>query len=135
MPMRSWRVPTAVTMLAASAFLSLPLAAQTPPDAPSPPAPPQAEKGMNDDATSDVFLDRAKQAIAAGRIAAAQESLERAETRALARSVRPSQAREPSRQSLVQTLAKARQALAAGDRKLALQLIGEAQATEASEPD
>ena len=47
--MRSWRVPTAVTMLAASAFLTLPLAAQTPPDAPSPPAPPQAEKGMNDD--------------------------------------------------------------------------------------
>jgi hypothetical protein len=124
--MRSWRVPTAVMMLAASPFLTANLAAQTPPDAP-PPA--QSAKGVNDDASAEVFLEQAKQAIAAGRIGAAQEALERAETRALARSVRPSQAREPSQQSFVQKLSQARQALAAGDRKLALQRIDEAAAT------
>ena len=86
-------------------------------------------KGRDDDASAEVFLEQAKQAIAAGRISAAQEALERAETRALARSVRPSQAREPSQQSFVQKLSQARQALAAGDRKLALQRIDEAAAT------
>src|SRR5579872_7078825 len=45
---------------------------------------------LSDNAAPAEFLDLASHAIAAGRIAEAQEAMERAETRALDRSVRPS---------------------------------------------
>jgi hypothetical protein len=71
-------------------------------------------------------LQDARQALAAGRIGEAQEALERAETRALARSVRPSRAGTPSDQDIVEQINKAREAVAAQDRLRALQAIDEA---------
>ena len=62
--------------------------------------------------------------------AAAQEALERAESRALVRSVRPSRASQPSEQGIVADIAAARHALAAGDRALALDKISAALASK-----
>lgn len=89
--------------------------------APSLPAP-----AVDDDAPPAAFLDAARRAIAAGRTGEAQEALERAESRALDRAVRPSKAGQPSRQPLVQQIAKARAALLDGDRMQALTLIEQA---------
>ncbi len=69
------------------------------------------------------FLQAARAALAAGHTGEGQESLERAESRALDRSVRPSTANQPSQQSLVQQIADARGALSTGDRARAIQLI------------
>jgi len=91
---------------------------------------------INEDAPPADFLKAAAQAIAAGRTGEAQEAMERAESRALDRSVRPSRAGEPSRQTLVAQISKARQALAAGDRMTALRLVQAAAAQpDAREPD
>ena len=86
--------------------------------APSLPAPDVA-----DNAPPAEFLHAAERAIATNRTGEAQEALERAESRALDRSVRPSKAGEPSAQPLVKQIADARQALGEGDRLKALSLI------------
>ncbi len=89
---------------------------------------------VDENAPVSVFLDAARRALAAGRAGEAQEALERAESRALSRSVRPSRAGQPSRQPVVERIAAARQALGTGDRMRVLQLIDEALAAEAAEP-
>ena len=75
---------------------------------------------VGEDAASLAYLQAAAQALAAGRTDEAQEAMERAESRALDRSVAPSKARLPDRQPLVQQIAAARAALARGDRADAL---------------
>jgi hypothetical protein len=72
------------------------------------------------------YLMAAQQALKAHRTGAAQEALERAESRALDGSVVISQASIPSRSSLVQTIGSARQALATGNQAGALDLIAAA---------
>lgn len=81
---------------------------------------------LAEDAPPAAFLAAARNAIAANRLPEAQEALERAESRALDRSVRPSAARQPSGQPLVRQIAAARQALSGGDRARAVQLIDSA---------
>jgi hypothetical protein len=78
---------------------------------------------ISEDAPPAAFLKAAEQALAANRTGEAQEAMERAESRALDRSVRPSQASQPSQQSLVTQIAQARQALEAGDKMTALRLV------------
>lgn len=75
---------------------------------------------LGEDATPAQFLRAAKQAVAAGRVDEAMEALERAESRALIRSVKPSLAGNPSDQPAVRAIAAARAALGAGDRAGAL---------------
>jgi hypothetical protein len=79
---------------------------------PDPPVP--------EDSPPSAFIAAARNAITAGRLGEATEAIERAETRILVRSVRPSLARTPSDQALVRQLAEARSALASGDRATAL---------------
>ena len=105
---------TAVAILAAlAAGPARAQTAQPPLDAPmlDPDAPPRA------------FIEAARHALAAGRIGEAQEAIERAESRALDRAVKPSLARDPSHQPLVMQLSEARQALAEGDRMRAITLL------------
>lgn len=87
---------------------------------------------VDENAPASVFLDAARRALAAGRGGEAQEALERAESRALDRSVRPSRAGQPSQQPVVADIAAAREALAAGDRMRVLELIDAAIAAEAA---
>ncbi len=92
--------------------------------APQLPAP-----AVDDNAPPAAFIDAAVRALAAGRTGEAQEAMERAESRALDRSVRPSKAGEPSQQALIQQIAAARQALSAGDRLGAVRLLEQAAKT------
>jgi hypothetical protein len=71
---------------------------------------------IDENAPPSAFLHAARDALGAGRVGEAQEALERAETRALDRSVRPSRANTPSGQTLVQQINNARAALGTGDR-------------------
>jgi hypothetical protein len=81
------------------------------------------------------FIQAALQALAAGRTGEAQEAIERAESRALDRSIRPSTVNQPSQQPLVQQLSQARQALGAGDRQAAATFLqAAARNPEASSP-
>jgi hypothetical protein len=84
------------------------------------------EPAVPDGAPPSVFVTAARSAIAAGRSGEAMEAIERAESRVLIRSVRPSRAGVPSDQALVRTLAEARAALGQGDRAAALAKLGEA---------
>jgi hypothetical protein len=86
--------------------------------APRLPTPP-----LDENAPPSAFLGAARVALMTGRTGEAQEAMERAESRALDRSVRPSQAGQASKQSLVQQIAQARGALSRGDRVGALRLI------------
>lgn len=72
------------------------------------------------------FLMAARQALAANQTGAAQEALERAETRALDRSVAPSRANAPDAGRMVQQISGARHALATGDTAGAMQMINAA---------
>jgi hypothetical protein len=85
------------------------------------PAPP-----VSDNAPAAAFVQAAQRALAGGRPGEAQEAIERAESRALNRSVVPSTAKNPSHQPLVQQLAKARQLLAAGDKAGAMTMLNQA---------
>jgi hypothetical protein len=116
------------------AGLCLPAAGQTPanPDAASPYGVRLPTPDVDENAPPTAFLNAARGAIAAGREGEAQEALERAESRALDRSVRPSRAGLPSPQPLVARIAAARAALAGGDRMQALQLIDQALAVAAA---
>ena len=89
---------------------------------------------VDENAPVSVFLSAARRALVAGRGGEAQEALERAESRALSRSVRPSRAGQPSRQPVVASISAARAALAGGDRMRVLELIDSALAAEAAEP-
>jgi len=106
---------------------SLPLSSSssniTPGDTASVIAPRLPEPPLDDNAPPVAFLAAARQALAAGRTGEGQEALERAESRALDRAVRPSLAGQASRQPLVQQITRARDALAAGDPARAIQLI------------
>jgi hypothetical protein len=116
------------------ALLAAPAAAQ----APVPAGPYDAELPAPDvaeNASPAVLLQAARGAIAAGRLPEAMEALEQAQTRALIRSVRPSLVNRPSRQPQVERIAAARAALAGGDRMRALELIEQALAAEAKEPE
>jgi hypothetical protein len=73
------------------------------------------------------FIAAARQALATGKVAEAEESIEQAESRALTRAVKPSLADRPSQQPLVEQLTAARAALAAGDRLRATEILGQAQ--------
>jgi hypothetical protein len=101
------------------------------PWAPRLPAPPVPENAPPKD-----FIQAALNALAAGRTGEAQEAMERAESRVLTRSVRPSRANQPSQQPLVQQLAQARQALGANNRMEAVRILQQAlKNPEASETD
>ena len=63
----------------------------------------------------EAYLAAAQRALASGRTGAAQEALERAETRVLSRSTDPSAAATPADMPMVQQIGQARQALAARD--------------------
>ena len=81
---------------------------------------------LDDDAPAETFLKAARLALALGRGGEAMEALERAESRALTREVRPSRAGRPSDQNQVTLIARARTALAAGDRMATIGLIDQA---------
>ncbi len=65
--------------------------------------------------TPEAYLAAAQSALASGRTGAAQEALERAETRLLSRSTDPSAAASPADLPMVQQIGQARQALATRD--------------------
>ncbi len=89
--------------------------------APNLPAPPVPEGSP-----PRVYLQAARQALVAGRTGEAQEALERAETRALDRSVNPANVNDPSQQPLVAQITAALQALSVRDRARTIQLIDQA---------
>ncbi len=84
-----------------------------------------------DQAPPSAFVAAARTAIAAGRGGEAMEAIERAESRVLVRSVRPSRASAQSEQALVRLLAEARGALARGDRAGALDRLADVMANPA----
>jgi hypothetical protein len=63
----------------------------------------------------EAYLAAAQRALASGKTGAAQEALERAETRLLSRSTDPSAAASPADMPMVQQIGQARQALATRD--------------------
>ena len=65
--------------------------------------------------TPEAYLAAAQSALASGKTGAAQEALERAETRLLTRSTEASAASTPADMPMVQQIGQARQALAARD--------------------
>ena len=65
--------------------------------------------------TPEAYLAAAQSALASGKTGAAQEALERAETRLLSRSTEPSAAASPADMPMVQQIGRARQALATRD--------------------
>ena len=76
---------------------------------------PLPSQNLSADSSVKDFLTAASQSLAAGRKAEAVEALERAESRALTRDVRPSTADQPSQQKLVESITGARNAIASGD--------------------
>jgi hypothetical protein len=98
----------------------------------SPIAPPLPPPPLDDNAPPAAFLRAARAALLAGRTGEAQEALERAESRALDRAVRRSQADTPSAQPLVRQIAAARQSLADPDRQRSIALIDTALRNEDS---
>ncbi len=112
-------VPLLVATLAAAS-------AQTPNRVPpnaslvSPPLP--LPPGGEEQRASD-YLKAAQGALAAGRTAEAQQSLEMAQTRMLDRSVPLGQTNNPSDNPTVVQISQALQALAARDRATCIQLI------------
>lgn len=72
----------------------------------------------------EAFLAAAQRALNAGRTGAAQEALERAETRILSRSTDPSMANSPDDSAMVQNIGQARRALASRDIAAARSAIG-----------
>lgn len=65
--------------------------------------------------TPEAYLEAAQRALASGKTGAAQEALERAETRLLTRSTEASAASTPADMPTVQQIGQARQALGARD--------------------
>ncbi len=96
--------------------------------APNLPAPP-----VTDNAPLRDFLAAARTALAAGRTGEAQEALERAETRALDRSVPHLQTNAPIEDPLVAKIQNALHTLSIGDHAHAIQRIDEAISLAASQ--
>lgn len=121
------RIHLMVAALAAA--LAVPALAQTPAAAPPAPPPltPLPAPALDDNAPPRAFIEAAMHAIAAGNTGEAQEAIERAESRLLTRSVKPSQARTPDQKPLIQQLADARHALASGDRMGAITILQNAE--------
>ena len=111
---RRWTTVVVLLSLAAA-----PALAQTTP----PPLQPLPAPMLDDNAAPQAFIEAALHALAAGRIGEAQEAIERAESRVLTRSVKPSQAAQVSQQPLIKQLGQARQALAAGDKLGAVTML------------
>lgn len=120
-------IPTILASLLATALLAVP-AAEAQPRQESLPIVRLPDPPVADDAPVSAFVAAARTAIAAGRGGEAMEAIERAESRVLIRSVRPSRANAPSEQELVRVLADARAALRQGQRALALDLLAQAAA-------
>lgn len=78
--------------------------------------------------TPEGYLAAAQRALASGKTGAAQEALERAETRVLSRSTDPSMAASPADMPMVQQISQARRALAARDMAGAKSAINAAMA-------
>lgn len=78
------------------------------------------------DATAREYLTAARAALLAGRTGQAQQSLEMAETRALARSIVPDQVGVPSDNRFIAQIGEARRALGHGDSRQAIALIDSA---------
>ncbi len=76
--------------------------------------------------STQAYLRAARSAIEAGQTGAAQEALERAESRALDRDVAPSEAGAPAQSPTIQQIGEARQALSVGNPQAALQAIAAA---------
>ena len=76
--------------------------------------------------TPEAYMAAAQRALAAGRTGAAQEALERAETRLLTRSTDPSMANTPDNTPMVQQITDARRALANRDTAAARAALGSA---------
>ena len=81
---------------------------------------------VGENAPSAAYLRAARTALLQGRTGEAQQALEMAETRALDRSVPLFQTNMPSKSPMVDTIEKALNALGAGDRAGAVQLIEQA---------
>lgn len=92
-------------------------------DTRSPIAPRLPTPNVGDDSSPSAYLRAARQALTSGQTGAAQEALERAESRLLDRSVVPSRADEPDHGPRISDITAARDALAAGDRGRAIQAI------------
>lgn len=84
---------------------------------------PNPDAGGN---SPQAYLAAAQRALASNRTGAAQEALERAETRLLSRSTDPSMANMPDTSSSVQAIGAARRALAARDTASARSAISAA---------
>ena len=79
--------------------------------------------------TPEAYLAAAQRALQSGKTGAAQEALERAETRVLSRSIDPSMAASPADNPMVQQIGQARRALAARDMAGAKSAVSAAMAT------
>lgn len=76
--------------------------------------------------TPQAYLAAAQRALASGRTGAAQEALERAETRVLSRSIDPAMASSPDASPMVTQIGNARRALASRDTAAARAAISAA---------
>ena len=74
--------------------------------------------------TPEAYMAAAQRALAAGRTGAAQEALERAETRLLTRSTEPGLAGSPAETPMIRQISDARRALADRDTAGARQALG-----------
>jgi hypothetical protein len=95
----------------------------TPNDSRSAIAPALPVPQVGPDASPGAYLHAARAALAAGRTGEAQQSLEMAETRELARWVPPADANLPDADPAVSQIQNALHALGAGDRGRALDII------------
>lgn len=118
-------------LVALGLALPLPAQAQVPPRQDGVPLVRLPDPPVDDDAPASAFVNAARTAIALGRTGEAMEAIERAESRVLIRSVRPSRAGSPSDQALVRTLAEARAHLRQGQRAEALDKLSEVAANPA----
>ena len=116
--------------------MSLPTSDQagniTPQDTTSPIAARLPDPQVGDEAAIHDYLVDARNALAAGRSGEAQEALERAETRALDRSVPLFQTSTPSQDSMVTRITEVLQRLGNGDRLEAMRLLEQAIAAGSS---
>lgn len=81
------------------------------------------------ESTPEGYIAAAQRALAAGRTGAAQEALERAETRLLTRSTDPSMANQPDDGAMVRQVADARRALSTNNVAGAREALGMAMAS------
>jgi hypothetical protein len=84
------------------------------------------DPSVDDNATIHDFLIAARNALVTGRTGEAQETLERAETRLLDRSVPLFQTSTPSQDPMAERIARVLHALGDGDRLEAVRLLEQA---------